>query len=100
MVENGLIAGLGIRCRDDDVEFWHPYTEEEIIRSKYRRHSKEKVYKVNYKDKEHLVFGIYGICQLLNYFPNEQLLNISVERIKRDNDIPNLNIVRLNKPLN
>ena len=93
----GLYAGLGIKFSRYEYD-WYPYTEEEILRSRYRTPVR-CIYRVKQDDRDFLIFGTRRLCEHFNLTLDTAWSNISEEDVIKAVNIPNLSVVRLNKPL-
>lgn len=93
-----LIRGLGI-CSDQNKTEWFPYTEEIILCSKYKINFSTRTYKVTIGNNDKIIFGIYNLCNYLNYSSDKLLRNITIDEIIQSSNIPKLSIRRLDSPV-
>lgn len=93
----GIIKGYGIVSGKRPFD-WEQWNEEVILRNKYGISTYE-VFRVFLGGSEELIFGKYNLIQKLGYRSNKALSNISVEEIEAGCGLPNLKIIRLNKPI-
>lgn len=95
--KNSLIKGFGIKCSFVDCK-WYPYNEENIICSK-RGVLPKAVYRVSHENKEMDLIGIYEVCKYFQYWPDKLIHNVSLDEVLKSVNIPNLSVIRLNKPI-
>lgn len=95
--KTGLIRGMGIQLSSKNLP-WYPYTEEVILCSRYKLYQ-QKVFRVTADEKSVILYGIMDVCRYVNCALDKHVSLIEPEDITRLCDIPNLSIVRLNKPI-
>ena len=96
-LKSGLLKGYGVKSSKHNYE-WFPYLEETIITNRNSRLTLV-VYRININGTIHDIIGKYELCKFMNYFPDKQLKDITIEEIVKFSNIPNISIVRLNKPI-
>lgn len=96
--KSSLIMGFGIKSSLQNYE-WFPYNEEIIINSRYNRTIFSMVFEIKRDDKKILIFGMRDLCIYLNYSTDRLLKNITLEKIIKSTNIPNLSVRRLNTPV-
>nr|DAK22724.1 MAG TPA: homing endonuclease [Caudoviricetes sp.] len=97
--ESALYLGYGIL--DSNCSYtWKPRTEEEVLRSRYRKSSGCKVYRVEHDGGVDIC---YSTKEMLEKFtdvgPPIHPGNYSIERILKISNVPNLRITRLDQIL-
>lgn len=95
--KSGLIKGFGAKSDFRNYD-WYPYTEEIILRNKYRKITYE-AYRVKTEKETKLLFGKFELCNYLGYRTDKPIQKITLEEIVQSINIPNLSVERLNKPL-
>lgn len=95
--KSGLAKGFGVQS-DKNKYSWYPYTEEILLRSKFREHF-YRGYRITHNSKTNVVFGTENVLKQFGHSPDKLSPRATTEEIKKFLNIPNLHIERLNKPI-